>query len=114
MSALREILAKFGVEFDTHELEKGHQHVEGMIHQLEHLGASVAVAFGLHEIKEWYENLTEGAIKLKTQAETIGMSADQLQLWQYAAERSHISADGFSMSLNRLQSQLYMSVRERC
>jgi len=111
MSALREILAKFGVEFETDQLEKGHRSVEGMIGQLEHLGASVAVAFGLHEIREWYDSLTEGAIKLKTQAETIGMSADQLQLWQYAAERSHISADGFSMSLNRLQSQLYMAAQ---
>ena len=111
MSALREILAVFGVEFNSGPLVQGNAAVDGMIGKLEGLGKAVAGAFGLHEIKAWYDSLTEGAIKLQTQAETIGMSAEQLQLWQYAAERSHISADGFSMSLNRLQSQLFQAAQ---
>lgn len=107
MSALREILAKFGVEFDQSGIQKGHQQVDGMIAKLEHLGHSVAVAFGIHEVKEWFEGIFEGARALDIQAQTLGMSAEALQSWKYAAHLADVNADMFAERLNRLQMSLF-------
>lgn len=103
MSALREIIAKFGIELDDKELEKGHEHVEGMIGKLKEFGEIVITAFAVEKIKEFVFGLAEQAEGLGKQAEMLGVSAGALQEWQYAASLVGVGADEVTSAMMRLE-----------
>jgi hypothetical protein len=121
LSALREIVAKFGIEFDDSALKKGHSSIESGIEALKGFGAAVAGAFAVKEIAEFVVGLGEEADALAKQSQALGMSLEELQQWNYAAKMSGVSADTLSASLARLtggkydaksMAQLGVSVKE--
>jgi hypothetical protein len=103
VSALRSILASFGVEFDGKQLEKGNSLIEGTIGTLGRLAPALAGAFGLHEIISFTTGLADQAVELKHHSEALGISAQSLQQWQFAANLSGVSSEELQIGLQKLQ-----------
>lgn len=102
MSALREILARFGVEFDSKELDRGHASIEGTVHRLEQLGQVIAGSLIVEGIRRFVEGIVETGVELEHTSIKMGVTTDQLQELQYAAKQSGVGADEFSMAMTRL------------
>lgn len=103
MSALREIIARFGVYFDTKELEKGHKHVESTIGKLKELGETVLAAFAIEKVAEFGKELLESAEHLKATSIALGTTTDELQGLDHAADQSSVGVDALHSALARLQ-----------
>ncbi len=93
MSALREIIASFGVSFDAGELDKGNKKVEAGISLVGKLAGAVGAYLALGHVKHFVEGLFESADALNKQARVMGMSLGELQKWNYAADLAGVSAD---------------------
>lgn len=102
-TALREIIASFGTEFDGKALEKGDSAVNGMIGTLKKFLPAVAEAFAVKEIGEFAFGLAEQAEQLELNARAIGISTDALQKWDYAANLSGVGAEAMNTGLEKLE-----------
>lgn len=102
MSALREIIASFGVSVDDKELSKGHDKVESFVGKLREMGEVVVAAFAVEKVKEFVFGLTEEADALKKRSEALGMSVQGLQEWRYAAALSNVSAEALEKTFAKL------------
>ena len=103
MSALREILAHFGIEVDTEQLEKGEKAVGSFIGRLKEVGEAVMTAFAVEKVKEFIMGMAEAAEKLELQAVSLGTSTEALQEWQFAASMVGVGADQLSGAMMRLE-----------
>lgn len=102
-SALREIIASFGVDFDTKSLARGDSAITGMIGKLKTFGTAAAGAFAVKEVLGFTFGLAEQAVELKHHAEALGISAQSLQQWDFAASLSGVSAEELQVGLQKLQ-----------
>jgi len=93
MSALRELLAHFGVEVDTKQVEHAHEGIEGLIGKLQKLAGVLAGAFVAKEAFEFVHALTEQAEALEQQAEAFGLSTTEMQQWQGAANIAGVKTE---------------------
>ncbi len=100
--ALREILANFGVTFDTGELEKGSASIDGVLGGLKGLAGNVAGAFAVGAIWHFVTAATESADAILKQSEALGISYVELKEWNFAASLTNVSADALSATLGRL------------
>lgn len=102
MSALREIAAHFGIEFDTEKLEKGGSLLDSVGEKVKGFATTLGAGFALKEIFEFTHGLTEQADKLAKQADAMGLSMKQLQEWNYVAMMAGVSSDQLQSTLTRL------------
>lgn len=102
MSALREIIAYFGIEVDSSQLDKGKDKLENFIDTAKGIGEKFAVAFAVEKVKEFVMHIADAAEALEMQAQTIGMSTDALQQWHLAAELSGLTAGQLDAAMMRL------------
>jgi hypothetical protein len=102
-SALREILARFGVEFDSKELDKGHSKVESAIGKLKELGEVAIGAFATEKVIEFGKELLESAEQAKVTAIALGLTTDEIQGLDHAATQSGVGVDELHSALARLQ-----------
>lgn len=103
MSALREILLSFGSEFDPKGLKQGESAVVGLGEKLKKFAAAAATAFAVKEVWGFTLGIAEQATELKHHAEALGISAQSLQQWDFAASLSGVSADELQIGLQKLQ-----------
>lgn len=100
--ALREIVASFGVEFDKDgQLAKGHKQIEGLTGELARLGKGLIAAFAVDRVFEFGKGILEQADALAKQSGALGVSAEELQGWQWAAKLSGSSAEEFSAAFTK-------------
>lgn len=99
--ALREILASFGIDVDSKELEKSDKLVDGFVDKLKGLGKVVAGAFAVDAIVGFGREILNEADALAKQAQALGVSAAALQGWQHAAKLSGSSAEEFTAALTK-------------
>lgn len=104
MSALREVLAVFGIQFDSTELKKGNEEVLAGIEGIKKYGAALGAGLGLYAAKEFLSGLIEQADALTDQSDALGLSAQEIQEWSYAADLGGSSADAFLGAIKRMQS----------
>lgn len=102
MSALREILAKFTIDVDDEELEKAGEKVEGFIGTLKAALPVFAEAFAIDALREFVDSQIEAATALERTSNTLGLSTEQLEIFQYAAGDAGVSADDMNTSLRFL------------
>lgn len=102
MSALREILARFGVDVDTRGLENANSSITEGIDKLKKFAGVVGGSLALGAIYHFVSGLTEEADALAKQAMSVGVSLEALQQWQYAAKMSGVSAELLATTLARL------------
>jgi hypothetical protein len=102
VSALREILAVFGVEFDSKQLDKGGVTIDGMVGKLKSFGQAVAGAFVVKEIVDFTREVAAEADQLAKTSAALGLNAQSLQEWRHAAGLSGVDAGLLDASFNKL------------
>ena len=107
MAALREIFARFGVEFDGQPLRRGEGQVASLTDRLRQLGAVVAGAAIVQGTRAFVTEMASVGDELDKTARVIGIASQDLQSWRHAANLSGVSAGDFSNSLVRLQRMTY-------
>jgi hypothetical protein len=107
MAALRSILAKFGIQVDTAALATANDAINGSIGLLQRFGGLLTgglAAFGItrfmHQMAEFGDELTESSQKL-------GINAQELMSWRYAASLSGVEAQSLATSLQILQKNAF-------
>jgi hypothetical protein len=95
MSALRELLASFGFEVDTSALEAADGATSSITEGLKDLGKGVIAAFAVEKVFEFGKELLETADAVAKQSEALGISTEELQGWEHAAQLSGSSAEEF-------------------
>lgn len=100
---VREIIARFGVQADASQVRRLDQGLDGLMGKLRGLGAALAGGFVANALKNWVGNLIDVGDELGDTSAKVGLSAQQLQLWRFAAERSGASGEGMTAALFRLQ-----------
>jgi plasmid maintenance system antidote protein VapI len=114
MAALREVVAQFDVRVDgaqkLDQLDKKLEHAkkeaaEGAVNFRE-LGMKIAEAFAVKEVFEFVKGQAEVGAQLEKTSKMLGISTEELQHLQYAADLSDVSAETLTHSLGKLQIQL--------
>jgi hypothetical protein len=131
VTALREILAEFGIVFDATALDRADAQLSGTVAELNKLGAAaseqeesiegiglqservvdvlktmaagLAAAFTLQAIKGSLMELTHQADELEKSALALGTSVEQLQQYQHAAGLANVSAEQLRAAFAKLQ-----------
>jgi hypothetical protein len=99
---LREVLARFGIEFDGAALQAG----IGGLQNLAIAAAAAAVALGvglLVALRNLTVEMAEFGDEAAKTARQLGISGDELLRWRFAAERSGVGAQSLTNGLRRLQ-----------
>lgn len=101
--ALRELLAELGIEVDTHKLEHANEKVEGFIEGLEKVAKGVAAAFAVKEVFEFAEGVAQAIHQVSATAAQLGIEADTVQEYAFAARAAGMSSEELLNSMGRLQ-----------
>ncbi len=107
MAALRELFAKFDVDFDTSSLFHGAEAVEGLFGKLQHLGGLLVEGAIVGGLVHMVEKTVEAGRAMVITSEQVGISTDSLNLWQKGAALAGVEADDFTMSLRFMQRNAY-------
>lgn len=102
--ALREIAARFGIEFDDEELSKGVQSIGGAIDRLKEFGQLLAANEFIQKVREFADQFEEDAGRIDDTSQTLGLTAAEFQALGYAAEQGGLNAEQATASwatLNR-------------
>lgn len=100
---LREILARFGVQFDERSTKKATTAVERLKQGMKGLIAAFGAGIFINAIRKFTsEMVTLGDETAKT-ARQMGISGRQLQAYRFAAERSGVEAGELTNGIRRLQ-----------
>lgn len=100
---IRELMTKLGFSADTEPLAKVEQALAGIKNRLEFL-AGAEIAKKLFEVSE---SFSEWGRNLAISADTIGITTDELQKLQFAAEKNGVSAEEMGHSMAHLARHLY-------
>src|SRR6266496_4175466 len=107
--ALREVLARFGFDFDKSKLDQVDKHVEktkGHIEHATHEGHGLLGLFAGHFVFHALENFVEGiantAVGLKHLSDQTGLTTDNIQLFEYGAGLAGIKTEEFELSVRKL------------
>jgi len=106
MSALRELIATFFVEADTHELEKADEKVESFVGKLKEVAEVLAGAFAVEKIHEFVESQVAVATGLERTSIRLGTTTTELQALNLAAAESGVGADALANSMRFLNLHL--------
>jgi hypothetical protein len=107
MSALRELFAKFDVDFDTSKLTSGAAMVEGLWGRVKQLGSELKGAALLGGLAAFTARAVDATRETVRTASTVGMLVGEFQRWKYVANLSDVSAETFTHSLMVLQRNLF-------
>lgn len=105
-SALREIFAKFGIDFDAGPLSQGSAAVDGLVGQIQGLGQIVAGAAIVHGIRAFAADMTRLGDEIGDTSAMLGISGQELQEWRHVAGLSGVEAGEFTAALIRLQNRM--------
>ena len=105
-SALRELIAFFGVEVDDKKLDKVDEKLEGLVGMAESVAGALGIAFGLHEVSEFIQGQIELGAQLAHTSEILGLSVGDLQAFEYAAKNAGLGAEEADTALRFLNKNL--------
>jgi len=105
--ALRDILARFGVQVDTKKLLGFDKSVKGSINRLKQLGAVIGGSVLLGQIKTFTTELIAQGDEIGKTAKRLNLSTDQLQQWQHATGLAGISSKEFELSVKSLNKNAF-------
>lgn len=102
MSVLREIAARFGIEFDDGPLKRGTESISEGVEMLKTLSGVLAGAEIVRGVREFVESFTEAGAQVQQTADMLGIGTQELQALQFAAGQAGIGAERFNGALTRL------------
>ncbi len=97
--ALREILAHFGVSVESEKLESFDHRIGEVTEKLKQFGEIVAASFIGEKLHEFVEQQIQAGAQLKYMSERLGVTTDDLQSFQLAAQLSGASAEDAATGL---------------
>lgn len=100
--ALREIIARFGFQFDQRGMQKADKGIGGLVGKMRAFGAVVAGSAVVRGVANFVDNTTKMGDDLAKTARQIGSNVDELYALQNAAEYSGASAQGLDKGLKVL------------
>lgn len=103
MSALREILAKFGFEVDSKKLDEAKKKTDGFATQLKQVAGVILGERLLSGIRSFTGELIDTASQLNDTSAQLGISAQDLQRWQFVAKQSGAEAGDLAAGFKFLQ-----------
>lgn len=106
MSALRSILALFQIKVDDKELKRGDKAVDSFGDKLSNFAKVAAGAFAVTKLKDFVVGAIEAGDALGDTADKLGISADELQKWQYAGKLTAASAEDVAQGLKFLNKNM--------
>lgn len=108
--ALREVLARFGVDVDSSKLQDFVVKIDGAISKLERFGHAMrgirelksAITEPFQALKNLVTGFADAADEIDDTAEFLGMSREALQAWRFAAEQNGLRAGQLAAGMQRL------------
>jgi hypothetical protein len=104
--ALREILAFFGIEVDDKQLKGADKSVDNFNTKLQKLGQALASGVIVKGFTDLVGGTIESAAALKDASERLGVSAQELQKFQFAGQLAGVSAEEMGVALKFLNKNL--------
>lgn len=101
--ALREILAKFGFQFDQRGLAKADRSIEGVIGKLHTFGTVLAGSLIVQGTARFVKDIVGMGDNLGKTSTQLGISVEQLQQWRSAAGFAGVESSQFDQSMRVLQ-----------
>jgi hypothetical protein len=100
---LRELVAVFGFDVDTKKVEEGENRLSQFVNRVKELAEGVAAAFAVEKIYEFVEANVQAMHAIDHASARLGISAESVQKWQFAARSAGEDADALLSSMGRLQ-----------
>jgi TP901 family phage tail tape measure protein len=107
VSIIRDLLVQLGVVFDTSGLAQGENALEGFMGKVRGVGAALAGAFALDQIKDFALGMIHSADALGDQAQRLNISVEALERWRYAASFVEIQGEALDGIFGRLSRSVY-------
>lgn len=107
--ALREILAKFGFEFDENKAKKADQAVEGLSGKLKGLAGIFAAGYVVNGLKNLAAAALQEADATGKAAQQLGLTIEQYQTFAQAATEAGSSAAGLSAAFKSVSNAAVMA-----
>lgn len=102
-TALRELLASFGIEVDTSKLEEANEKINKFTERLEKVGKSVATAFLIKEAFEFIEGVAHAIHQVEATSAALGITTQATQEFGYAANAAGMETGELLNMMGRLQ-----------
>lgn len=104
--ALKELLVSFGVEVDAKALTGVEGKITGLMSGLKKLGGLLIGGAVVKGIGSFIKNQVDFADNLQTTADKLGVSADELQRFHFAADKLDVPIDSATNALKFLNKNL--------
>lgn len=101
-TALREIAARFGVQFDDRQLRTGMGTIQSGIGQLRAFGAAILGSQIVQGARQMVREFVDTASALNDQAQQLSLNTTELQELQHAAQLTGVGAEALQGALGRL------------
>jgi hypothetical protein len=98
MTPLRELLAVFGIKVDDSEIKGADKTIKGMIGTLRNFAGSVAGSFVARGIARMIDSTTSAADRIGELSIQIGVNAQALQGWAFAAQMAGVEQESLAQA----------------
>lgn len=109
--ALREIAARFGIEFDSEELQKGVQSIGGAIDRVKEFGQLLAANKLVQVARDFATNFAAQATQIREAAQGLRVGAVDMQAFTFAAQDAGLNAAQASAALGTFSEVLRNATR---
>lgn len=100
---LKEVIARFGVDFDTRKLEEGDRKVNTLTSSLKTFGAVLIGGAVVNGIRNFTRELVEATDLIDKTSLSLGISAKELQAFQFSAELSGVQMRLLNRAMSIIQ-----------
>lgn len=102
MSALRSLLAVFKISVDDKELDNAHKKIHSFGDRLKEAGKALGEALVVREVAEFFKSTIEAGARLADLSNKLGLGAQELQRFQFAAGTAGVESESAAHSLGFL------------
>jgi hypothetical protein len=103
---LRELLARFGLEFDDSQAKKADKTIGGLTDKLKQLGQVLVGGALVAGVRSMILGQVEMGDRIAKTADALGFGTDELQRYEFAAKRGGVGSDQFTRGLQRMNRNL--------
>jgi hypothetical protein len=99
---LRELAALFSIEVEDEALKRFDKKVEGLKGRIVEAGKLIVEALAVEKLKEFFTEQIEGAARLQDLSDKLGIAAEELRSFQFAAQGAGLDAETSAHLLGHL------------
>jgi hypothetical protein len=109
--ALREVIARFGFEFDQAGLKRAQSGIAGVVGSLGTLGVALGAGVIVRGLANFVSDIVKAGDELGDTAAKLGVSAEALQRWRTAVDFAGGSADSLNQALFTVQKSAFEAAK---